>query len=91
MLTVAPHHHRGRRAEYRGVGHHVSHYTRVIPRVWGFNFGYVQVARPLGDETAGVLLEEVALAVENPGIFDLCREKTKNWNYVPEKILNKQQ
>lgn len=71
VLTVSPHHHGGRGAENRGVGHHVPHRTRVVPRVRGFDFGYVQVARPLGDEAAGVLLQEAPLPVEKPPIFDL--------------------
>lgn len=70
-LTVTPHHHRGRRAEHRGVGHHVSHRARVVAGVQGLHLGDVQVARLLGDEATGVLLQEATLPVENPGIFDL--------------------
>lgn len=81
MLTIPPHHHRRWRAEHCGVGHHVSHHTRVVSSVWRFNFGYVQVACLLRDKTTGILLQEAPLSIENPWIFDFWKKIVKKLFY----------
>lgn len=80
MLTVPPYHHWGWRAEHCWVGHHVSHCACVVPRIRCFNFGYVQISRLLRNETTSILLQEAALSIENPWIFDLWNNGNRTWN-----------
>lgn len=85
-LTIPPHHHRRGGAENRGVGHHVSDYTRVVPHVWRLHFGDVQVACPLRDKTASVLLQKAPLSVENPRIFDFWQETNTQIDFHHQKL-----
>lgn len=85
-LTVPPHQHRRGRAENRGVGHHVSDCTCVVPNVWRLHFGYVQVACPLGDKTAGVLLQKAPLSVEYPRIFDFWQNTNTQIDFHHQKL-----
>lgn len=55
----------------------VGHHTSVVAHVRGLHLGNVEVSRLLRDEPSIVLLDKVGVLIENPGVSEVWKKKTR--------------
>lgn len=71
MFTVGSEDERRRRAEHFVPRHSVVDHAGVVAHVGALHLRHVQVPRLLRDEATAVLLDEIWILVEDPGIRQL--------------------
>lgn len=77
MFTVSPEDERRGRAQHFVARHRVVDHAGVVANVGALHLRHVQVPRFLGDEATAVLLDEIRVLVEDPGVGQLWGTEVK--------------
>lgn len=77
MFTVSSEDERRRRAEHFVARHSVVDHAGVVADVGALHLCHVQIPRFLRDEATAVLLDEIRILVEDPGIRQLWGTEVK--------------